>query len=175
MFREAARQLTHLSMWSGSIPPGESVEDWALRPLIKRYRSTNLAFETYATLAAVSELPPGSLQSETPRLLAGLQVSWHEYVINPVGAILQQIATPAGVAYIYKLHDVDGLISLLNAKIALLAEGVTAERIAQALAGSRWRNPYDNSTLTWDSALRILSFASPDERSRANRLRHALP
>jgi hypothetical protein len=172
MFREAVRQLTQLSMWSISIPPGEDVASWALRPLIKPNRSANLAFATYTTLAAISTLPPASLQSETPRLLATLQVSWHEYLINPVGAILQQVAAPTGSTYMYRLHDVSGLIALLNAKLELRSQNVSADGLNAALAASTWRNPYDNGALSWDSATQMLSFASPNEHSRANRLRH---
>ncbi|MDH3714832.1 MAG: hypothetical protein OET44_13400 [Gammaproteobacteria bacterium] len=174
MFSEAVRQLTQLSMWSSSIPPGEDVADWALRPLIKPNRSANLAFATYTTLAAISELPPTRLQSETPHLLATLQVSWYEYLINPVGAILQRIATPTGARYMYRLHDVSGLIALLNAKLELRKQNVTADGLHAALAASAWRNPYDNGALSWDSATQMLSFASPNGSSRANRLRHVL-
>jgi hypothetical protein len=172
MFRETARQLTQLSMWSNSIPPGEDVADWALRPFIKPNRSTNLAFATYDTLAAISELPPRSLQSETPRLLATLQVSWHEYLINPVGAILQRIATPTDSTHMYRLHDVSGLIALLNAKLELRKKNAQADGLGAALTASAWRNPYDDGALSWDSATQMLSFVSPNDNSRANRLRH---
>lgn len=167
LFRETVRLLTHLS-----IDTQQPLPDRALRPLIKPHRSTNLAFGTYATLAAISELPPGRL-GEAPRLLSGLRAPWHEYMINPVGAILHEVGAPSKTRYAYRVHDADGLISLFNAKLALREGAVPADRIPATLSASRWRDPYHQAPLQWDGDQRALFFASPDPDSKANRLRHA--
>lgn len=47
--------------------------------------------------------------------------------------------------HIYRTHDVNGLIALVNAKLELRALRVGGDAIADALAASSWPNPYNAS------------------------------
>ena len=102
-----------------------------------------------------------------------LRLPWHECLINLIGAILHEIATPSASGYAYWIHDVNGLIALANAKLQLLEQQVLADGIAEALRASQWRNLYDDSPLIWDGGTQMLSFLGPYPASRANRLRHS--
>jgi hypothetical protein len=176
-FRSGARLLRQLDGHPQILSRETELPSWLVGWLYKPNRTVNLGYGFFAAMADISELPSSDLTEEVPKRLAALGPGVTEYVANPIGAILQEVAEPAMVDYPYRFHDLDGLIGLINAKRRLRERNVPGDGINAALADEDlipWRNPYEDIPFRWNSTARNLGFGTPNRHPRDNSLYHAV-
>lgn len=91
-----------------------------------------------------------------------------DYVYNPAGKVLLQIGKPGWKDYLYRAHDLVAHNRLIALRVELLAAGVTAGQVPQAIAGSaeRLRDPYALKPMRWDAEKRRIYFEAKGERTR---------
>ena len=137
------------------------------RELLDRY---------YAEVAATGDLPSDQFLTRYRRqrsLEPDDRLGWTDWVTDPIGCVLFGVAQPDAYVYGIRIHDIEGLITLVNLNRAALAQGIKSEDLPQFLAASRERfhDPYTGSPISWDAEAGELYFVSPNTKSRYNRLR----
>lgn len=98
--------------------------------------------------------------------------SWQEYVVNPIGSILLGIARPDFSRYAARLHDLNGLITLVNAKRAIRQAGLSVDQVAEFLHDNQnqYADPYRGQALQWQRETSTLGFFNPVPGSGYNEL-----
>lgn len=152
-----------LPRWLGAV---------GLRPLFKPNRSVNSAHRCWEQVRAATRLKPvdvlarGSAETEK-----GCEFRWTEWISNPLGTTIVSIAQPDLSHYAARLHDLRGLITLVNLKRSIRRAGIAEDQLAKYLstAGSRFTDPYLGK-LVWKSETRTLYFTSPQPRRGYNHL-----
>ena len=86
---------------------------------------------------------------------------------NPAGKILAPLAQADLITYKLRLHDIDGYVRLVRAKLELLAAGVAPEGRAEWLKESppETRSPYDGTPMTLDVQAGLLQFTGQGTHS----------
>ncbi len=150
---------------SGSFP-----DSIVIALFFKRNATLNRAARHFASLSAsVFEQP-------AHRVEAGWEVfskAWldpplWDYIYNPAGKVMLEAGTLGWKDYPYRVHDLVALSRLVALRVELLAAGVTAEQVPQAIAGSaeRLRDPYTLKPMRWDAEKRRIYFEAKGERTR---------
>ncbi len=147
---------------------GGSVSDtlWDIvgRLFFKRNASVNRSFRYYSGMGAVLDAPADRVDAELSAFSAanapsGPQWNW---VYNPVGKILVDVAAPSFQEYAWRIHDLDALCRLLALRVDMLAAGVGAEQAQEYIAKSdaSLHNPYVRKPLNWDAEKKRVYFAA---------------
>ena len=97
---------------------------------------------------------------------------WLSYLYNPVGCILFSISMPDFSKYIIRIHDMNGLISMVNLKRNIKRGSLGSDDIEEYLnqAKDRYFNPYTEQSIDWNPGEQTLSFQSPGSDSVNNKL-----
>jgi hypothetical protein len=82
---------------------------------------------------------------------------------NPVGKILVSIGLPAYPDYIARVHDLNGVISLVKLQIEL--KSIDVNTIEEAVDQSAIRNLYTNEAMDYDKENNVISFKCLDKSS----------
>jgi hypothetical protein len=157
-FRDLREGLVSQGMISGVVEGG-SVSDklWDVVGLFffKRNASLNRSFRYYSGMGAVMDAPADQAEEKLRAFTAarppsGPQWNW---VYNPVGKILVDVAAPSFQEYAWRVHDLDALSRLLVLRIDMLTAGVSAEQAAEFIAKSdaSLHNPYTRKPMNWDT------------------------
>lgn len=153
-----------LPRWLGAV---------GLRPLFKPNRSVNSANRCWEQVHAATRLKPADAltrgSSETEN---GCKFGWTEWISNPLGTIIVSIAQPNVSHYAGRLHDLHGLITLVNLKRSIRRAGIAEDQLAEYLSteGARFTDPYLGKPVLWRSETRTLYFTSPQPRRGYHRL-----
>ncbi len=99
-----------------------------------------------------------------------------DYLRSPVGSeiyntFLQNYLSDYDI-YVIRQHDLDGLITLFNLKLAILKDGVSLENVGAFLESheDQYYSPYRDQPIKYDAEKQELWFVSPDQKSRTNTL-----
>ncbi len=95
--------------------------------------------------------------------------SFLNYVYNPVGKIVLQIAMPDQLAYLDRTRDMEAYLRLVSLQLNILSNKVPKADIASFVnhAPAGLRNPYDATPMVWDDKTEQLKFTG-HERSSNN-------
>jgi len=160
----SARSIDHRRKMAADLGIPERLGAPLLRPLYKPNRTLNAAWRCLAEAREHAARPAEKLLAAgTPAGWRHCTLPWTEWVLNPVGAVLIAIAMPDYTRQAVRLHDLDGLLTLVNLKRAIRSAGVGERALADFLAGegARFTGPYDGRPATWDRARGVLRFESP--------------
>lgn len=132
--------------------------------LYKPHASINRGYLPYQKAAAQSEQPAPVFArnfSDEDEVRPGFEA----YLYNHVGTVLNSIALPEFKTYIARMHDVDGLVCLVQLKRLIRAGGLTAEQVPKFLVQQReqYPNPYNGEPMLWDASRQVLYFEGPGE------------
>jgi len=153
-----------LPRWLGAV---------GLRPLFKRNRSVNSTYRCWYQVPVAKRLQPAdALARETSETDRGCKFGWAEWISNPLGTIIVSIAQPDLSHYAGRLHDLRGLITLVNLKRSIRRAGIAEDQLAEYLSteGARFTDPYLGKPVLWRSETRTLYFNSPQPRRGYHRL-----
>ena len=164
-FRDLREGLVSQGMISGMVEGG-SVSDkmWDVVGLFffKRNASLNRSFRYYSGMGAVMDAPANKLDEQLIAFNAaqppvGPQWNW---VYNPVGKVLVDVAVPSFKEYAWRVHDLDALSRLLALRIDMLTAGVSAEQAAEFIGKSDagLHNPYTRKPMNWDADKKRIYF-----------------
>ena len=95
-----------------------------------------------------------------------------DYVLNPVGTILVEIASPELDRYPPVISDLTGLLRLVRLKRAIRSRGLTAQEIEGFLTGQSQDlgSPYDRSSMGWDQERQVIYFPGLSDRGHLQEL-----
>lgn len=144
-----------------------------LRPLFKPNRTLNQDFSCWQAALAMAGLPPGELITRGPvKETPACKPGWYEWLVNPIGTVLKSIAGPDFRHYAGRLHDLNGLVTLVNLKRAMRKDRITADGIADYLnaKGEEYFDPYTREPMQWDSETRSLGFSGAQPNLGYDRL-----
>ena len=102
---------------------------------------------------------------ERQRLGTGI-FSFHHYVYNPAGKMLVQIVIPSYYsAYIEKSIDAEGYLRLVALQLDILEKKIPVADIPHYVTntGKAYRNPYDDTAMTWDANKQQLQFVGHEK------------
>jgi len=145
----------------------------ALRALFKPNRTLNRDFPCWQAALAMTRRPAAELMAQGgARDTPACKPDWYEWILNPIGMVLSSISGPDFRRYAGRLHDLDGLITLVNLKRALRRDRVTADDVADYLSGNgaMYVDPYAKKSMQWDSETRTLRFTGAQSRIGYDRL-----
>jgi hypothetical protein len=117
----------------------------------KRNATINRVYHTYHNNVLHSESEHGADYSASQPM----PTVW-EWLYNPIGTTLNQIATPDFSRYSMRLHELNGLIALLKLKAYIRANNIPASELKQAPYQT---HPHSGKPLHWDSDKRVLRYA----------------
>ncbi len=124
------------------------------RVFFQEQATRNLFAANFAGIGQVSERPYPELRDALDSVATGERGGTKTWLraYNPVGAVLAAISPPAYVDYVARAADLEGrrLVALLAA--TLHATGTPPAGVAQALAETPLRSPYDDTAFGWDVA-----------------------
>ncbi len=89
--------------------------------------------------------------------------NFHYSLYNPVGMILVSVAIPAYPDYIARVHDLNGVISLV--KLQLELKSIAEEDIGQVVEKSSIRNLYTGEPMDFDKQNNTIGFECLDKNS----------
>lgn len=97
---------------------------------------------------------------------------WLSYLYNPIGCILFTISMPDFSKYIIRIHDMDGLISMINLKRQIKRENFRPADIEKYVKKmkDKYSNPYTGEHMDWNPGEQTLSFKSPGSDFITNKL-----
>ncbi len=132
--------------------------------LYKPHASINRGYLPYQKAAAQSEQPAFVFARHFSEE-DGVRPGFEDYLYNHVGTVLNSIALPEFKTYIARMHDLDGLIRLVQLKRLIRVGGLTAEQIPGLLVQQReqYSNPYTGEPMLWDARRQVLYFEGPGE------------
>jgi hypothetical protein len=155
---------------SGRGDGGSLPERIVIALLFKRNATLNRALRQFASLSGtVFEQPADRVEAGWVAFSkAWLDRPLWEYVYNPAGKIIIEAGALGWKDYPYRVHDLVAFSRLLALRVELLAAGVTAEQVPQAIAASaeHLHDPYTLKPMRWDAAKRRIYFEAKGERSR---------
>ncbi len=169
-FRSLAQMVRGLKK-EGALGAGrQTVTKRLLDPLLKPRRSLNRAQAAYAGWAAASEAPANRWSEAEVHFERPL--GWSDYLRNPLGTLYWAMARPAIGGYLERLGDLDGLITLYNAKRAILAARIEPDRVQAFLRRQqdRFHSPYSAAVLHWDASQQRISFSAPARKGTSHSL-----
>jgi hypothetical protein len=140
---------------------------------------TRFFYKPNATInkAYAGHLQQVALARNSPAVLARMEQSpapapealhFWDYLDNPIGKIMLQIAAPSFASYALRLHDLDAYNRLMGLGAEIIAADVGAEGVANFVAQSdaRFYDPYTGRPMAWDAASKQLSFKASDALAR---------
>jgi hypothetical protein len=164
-FQDLREGLVSQGLISGMVEGGSaSGKMWDVVGLFffKRNASLNRSFRYYSGMGGVMDAPADKLDEQQFAFKAaqppvGPQWNW---VYNPVGKILVDVAAPSFQEYAWRVHDLDALSRLLALRIDILTAGVSAEQAAEFIAKSdaSLHNPYTRKPMNWDADKKRIYF-----------------
>jgi hypothetical protein len=88
------------------------------------------------------------------------------YIYNPIGKLLSAVAASTGDDYIKSMCDLQGMTSIVGLQLALGAQRVSDDRIADFVAqrAAVYGDPYTGRALEWQQSGRSLSFRPGADR-----------
>ena len=97
-------------------------------------------------------------QVTEPRCLLDMEAKINPVTIlyNPFGKMMASFTHIGFKNYLSRVHDLNGLILLINAQLSLKVSG--AELSQQAVDALSYKNPYTNEPFQWNETTRQLSF-----------------
>jgi hypothetical protein len=113
--------------------------------------------------------------TEIDRALASLRENWREaqpystkdVFYNPIGSILERVASPDYGKYAFRMHDLAGFIRLVEIQRQLIGERVPKDAISQFIASrpADLRDPYSGAAMTWNEGSATISFEGKGSQS----------
>ena len=149
--------------------------EWMMKTLYKPNATVNWIFERYRATHELATLPPRQLaaairasRSENDKL-APTKI---DYVLNPVGTILAEIASPELDRYIPVFADLTGLLRLVRLKGEIRARRLKADEVAGFIAerAEDSGSPYGSTPMGWDPERQIIYFEGLSERRHLHEL-----
>jgi len=137
----------------------------------KRNATLNRTAQHFAFLSAsVFEQPAHRVETGWEAFSkAWLDRPLWDFIYNPAGKVMLEIGNPGWKDYPYRAHDLVALHRLVALRVELLAAGVTAEQVPQAIAATaeRLRDPYTLKPMRWDAEKRRIYFEAKSKHTRA--------
>lgn len=126
----------------------------------KTNQTINMAYRDYEAAGKLGKLPASELRAMANAPTATPDMTWWNYIENPMGNILVRIATPSFHGYALRLRDLDAHNRLLAVAAEIFAQDVVTENVADFVAKSdaRFYDPYTGKPMAWDAASKRLSF-----------------
>lgn len=169
----AQQLLTPLNQQELSVEPAMAGE---LRGFASEYKQARQAwwnyigFQVNATLNskyrtisktefALSKLPAAQFAKSMSDDIYNLpsQLSWSPASLyNYTGKLLLQLANPTVIDYIARVHDLNGMLSLVRLQLALTE--VPRDEVEALVKASAIKNPYTNQPMQWDKSKATLQF-----------------
>ena len=151
------------------------IPEWLMSVLYKPNTTVNRMFERYEKTHGLATLSPPELAGALPRpggndkAQASKKV---DYVLNPVGTILVEIASPELDRYLLILGDLTGLLRLVRLKRAIRSRGLTAHEVAGFLENQSpdSASPYDLNPMRWDHERQVIYFSGLSDRRHLHEL-----
>lgn len=144
---------------SALVVPGEGEDAGFLstplhRVLFQEQATRNLFAANLAEMGQVSERPYPELRDALDAVATGERGGTKTWLraYNPVGAVLAAISPPAYVDYVARAADLEGRRRVALLAATLHATGTPPAGVAQALAETPLRSPYDDTAFSWDVA-----------------------
>ena len=149
--------------------------DWLPFPVFKENHSINMLFRAFNTVMQESKLPANEfyqLVSTSPDRLQKLKPNWLACIYNPIGSILFSVSMPDFDKYIIRMHDMDGLITMINLKQKIKRENISRDDINSFLEKNRvkYSNPYTGQSIHWDNLEQTLWTDSPFNGFSTNKI-----
>jgi len=151
---------------------------WRKTRLYRHNATLNLQAALLQQWAEFSELPATKIAKQKESFSQSLEKEYKAKSVSEPGIYnyigKQFVATgftDVG-AYVLKVHDLNGLLRLINLQIQITALGLPDDRIGPFLQTSdaEFTNPYTGQAMIWDAKERTLSFPAQgrdDEREIA--------
>jgi hypothetical protein len=138
----------------------------------------NSQYDYLFGVVALSQLPAGQFEARAASFVEEnqwSQASTWDYIVDPVSAILNDIARPDMVTYLRRTYELDGLIHMLKLKAAMLHEGISGTSIAAFIPDSQYAfaDVAGQEPIQWDAEKRRLYFYS--QRDGERDIHHRLP
>jgi hypothetical protein len=160
MFDEMFRGASHGDGGSGRHP--SRVENFFALPLLKRNATMNLVYERFRHDVDVGQLSPPALVKYVKKRKTDPRhhLSILGLIYNPVGKILNNIATPDFVPYISRVRNLDAKLRLITIQYRLHQRHIAKLAIPAWLAKLPvgLRDPYSGKPPAWDTQHSVLSF-----------------
>ena len=154
--------------------------EWLPFPMLKENHSINMLFKAFNSILEDSKLPADEFYrhaGDNPGRKRQLKPDWLSYVYNPIGSILFSISLPDFDKYIIRMHDMNGLIMLINLKQKIKRENVSEDAITAYLEENRknYSNPYTGDSIHWDNLEQTLWTESPFSDYATNNINLSFP
>jgi hypothetical protein len=147
---------------------------WLPFPLYRMNHSINLIHHALNYNLEKSRLPAGEFyrQFSAKNESEDLKPGWLSYLYNPIGCILFTLSLPDFSKYIIRIHDMNGLISMINLKRHIKREKPEPDEIEAYVkqAKKKYFNPYTGGHFDWSPGEQTLSFQSPGSEFMINKL-----
>lgn len=148
---------------------------WLPFPLFRVNHSINLIHHAFSSVLEESRLPAPEFylrQLDAKDKHLRLRPGWLSYAYNPIGCILFTLSIPDLGKYITRIHDMNGLITMVNLKRSIYNENIKATGIVEYLhkVKNTYFNPYTQGSIAWNPGEQVLSFNSPGLEPAANKL-----
>lgn len=169
----AQQLLTPLNQQELSVEPAMAGEFRGFASEYKQARQAwwnNIGFQVNATLNskyrtisrtefALSKLPAAQFAKSMSDDIYNLpsQLTWSPASLyNYTGKLLLQLGTPTVIDYIARIHDLNGMLSLVRLQLALTE--VPRDEVEALVKSSAIKNPYTNQPMQWDKSKATLQF-----------------
>ena len=142
-----------------------SLGEFGTRLAYKPNATINKAYANHLRVVEWLHRPPAVLAHDGQKSVPLPEaLKFWEYLDNPIGKILLQIATPSFGSYALRLHDLDAYNRLLGLGAEIIAADVSSEDVAEFVAKSAapLHDPYTGKPMAWDAATKQLSFRASD-------------
>jgi hypothetical protein len=148
---------------------------WLPFPLYRVNHSINMIHAAMANILRKSRLTASKFSKQTfseQNDKREFKPGWLSYMYNPIGCILFSISIPDFDKYIIRIHDMDGLISMVNLKRHIKRENLGPGDIEKYLkqVKNKYFNPYTGQNIDWNPGEQSLSFQSPGSDFINNKL-----
>ena len=142
---------------------------WMMKTLYKPNATVNRMFERYRATHELATLPP-------PQLAKAMAASGSEsdewaptkadHVLNPLGTILAEVASPELDRYIPVFSDLTGLLRLVRLKREIRSRQMTAGEVEPFLAehAEATGSPYGSTPMRWDAERQVIFFQGLSDR-----------
>jgi hypothetical protein len=156
-----------------------AVPAWLPFPLFRANHSINMIHRTLSYNLDKSRLPPDKYyQQYSPEdEIRKLKPGWLSYVYNPIGCILFTLSIPDFSKYITRIHDMNGLIHMVNLKRQIKRNNTGLADMEKYVkqAEQKYFNPYTGKHFDWNPGEQTLSFRSPGSEYVSNKLDIVFP
>ncbi|OGQ85010.1 MAG: hypothetical protein A2289_13470 [Deltaproteobacteria bacterium RIFOXYA12_FULL_58_15] len=151
-----------------------AIPRWGIKRFFKPAHTLNLTYHLYAQWADLSELdaPEFARAATTIGTDPGEAVHWCDWIYNPIGVTILQLGAPTFGRFTGRAHDVDGLIGLVNLKIALKRAGIPESEAREFLQTNRqtFHSPYTVEPFQYDPETQELFFDGLNNEEESKRI-----